>query len=390
MNTKRTEPLMVPDPDALAGVQLLCNSRDPYRTGSEHDALFIRAMQEILLWHQQRSPFFAALLGSQQIDPRAIATIEDLARIPTIHANFFKTHELLSVDRSALCSSLTSSGTTGQKSQMFYDPFTLLSGQQMVAAIFSYYGWNRPDKQTNYLLYAYEPLPASRLGTSHTNTFLCRFAPAARVSYVLRATGTSSHEFDLFGAIRTLQEYEDEGLPVRIFGFPSFLYFTLVRMRDLGISVTLPADSLIFLGGGWKGAAGEQISKSELYALITDRLGIPDDRCREGYGSVEHSVPYVECAHHHLHQPVWSRVLIRDVSSLQPLNDGEPGFLHFLTPHTTSVPAVSVLMGDLAVLHRDCPCGLSTPYFEVLGRAGVSKNRSCAVAAAELLQREAL
>ncbi|ACL17231.1 LuxE/PaaK family acyltransferase [Methanosphaerula palustris] len=390
MNTQRTKPLMVPDPAALASVQLLCNSRDPYRTGPEQDTLFIRAMQEILLWHQQRSPFFAALLESKQIDPLKITRIRDLARIPMVHANFFKTHELLSVDRSTLCSSLTSSGTTGQKSQMFYDPFTLLSGQGMVAAIFSYYEWIKPNQPTNYLLYAYEPAAASRLGTSHTNTFLCKFAQEARVTFALRATGTGSHEFDLFGAIRTLQEYADEGLPVRIFGFPSFLYFTLVRMRDLGLSVTLPPDSLVFLGGGWKGAAGEQIPKLDLYALITDRLGIPDDRCREGYGSVEHSVPYVECSHHHLHQPVWSRVLIRDVTTLEPLDDGEPGFLHFITPHTTSVPAVSVLMGDLAVMHHDCPCGLETPYFEVLGRAGVSKNRSCAVAAAELLQREAL
>jgi hypothetical protein len=44
-------------------------------------------------------------------------------------------------------------------------------------------------------------------------------------------------------------------------------------------------------------------------------------------------------------------------------------------------------MGDLASLHQadTCPCRLQTPYFVVHGRAGVSKNKSCAVAAAELI-----
>jgi hypothetical protein len=45
-------------------------------------------------------------------------------------------------------------------------------------------------------------------------------------------------------------------------------------------------------------------------------------------------------------------------------------------------------MGDMATLHEahTCSCGLNTPYFRILGRAGISKNKSCAVAASELLK----
>ena len=52
------------------------------------------------------------------------------------------------------------------------------------------------------------------------------------------------------------------------------------------------------------------------------------------------------------------------------------------------MPAHSVIMGDLASLHdgATCNCGLLTPYFKIHGRAGVSKNKSCALAASELLK----
>ena len=47
----------------------------------------------------------------------------------------------------------------------------------------------------------------------------------------------------------------------------------------------------------------------------------------------------------------------------------------------------ALVMGDLALLHPagSCACGTPTPWFEILGRAGTSSNKSCAAAAAELL-----
>jgi hypothetical protein len=81
-------------------------------------------------------------------------------------------------------------------------------------------------------------------------------------------------------------------------------------------------------------------------------------------------------------------VFIRDVKTLKPLNYGETGFLQFITPYITSVPVHSVLMNDLARLYpgKECGCGIKSPYFEIIGRAGTSKNKSCAVAAAELMK----
>jgi hypothetical protein len=67
---------------------------------------------------------------------------------------------------------------------------------------------------------------------------------------------------------------------------------------------------------------------------------------------------------------------------------GQRGFIQFVSPYITSSPAHSVVMSDLAVLHRaeECGCGLTTDWFELLGRASHNKARSCALAASELIK----
>ncbi|MER6262080.1 acyl-protein synthase [Streptomyces sp900105245] len=379
-------PVEVPDPAALGRVQALCDLAEPYASGAGPDALFAAAMAETHAWHAERSAFFAGLLADPPEDPAP--TIGAGVRAPLVPAAFFKRHEILSIPRDEVFLHLTSSGTTGQKSQMFFDEWTIRSAQRMVARIFDHYGWITPEQPVNYLLYSYEPAPSLKLGTSFTDNYLCDFAPARHTTHALRHTG-GGHEFDVHGCIAALRRYAEDDAPVRILGFPAFLYFTLERMRALGAEpLRLPAGSLVILGGGWKGHADREIGKEAFRAEVTELLGIPGDRIRDTFGSVEHCVPYVECAHHRLHVPVWSRAAVRDTATIRPLPYGEPGFLHLVSPYITAVPAHSVVMGDLASLHpgEECPCPSPTDWFTVHGRAGVSRNRSCAVAAAELMK----
>jgi phenylacetate-coenzyme A ligase PaaK-like adenylate-forming protein len=375
----------------MQNIQSLCDLSNPYDVSKESDALFVKAMRENLEWHREQNRFFARLLESCSFEIQSLKSAEDCANVPFVLANFFKAHEQISIPKEKVSVHLTSSGTTGQKSQMFFDDWSLGSAQRMIDFIFEHNGWWTADKPANYLLYSYETKSDSKLGTAYTDNFLCKYAPVNRVFYSLRLTGSDSHEFDLFGCIETLKEFEKEGLPVRIFGFPAFLHFTIERMRALEMPpLKLSPESFVFLGGGWKGNADKAIDKRDLYRAVTEQLGIPDKRIRDGFGSVEHCIPYIECEYHEFHVPVWSKVFIRDVKTLAPVGLRGKGFLHLVSPYITSVPAASVLMGDLASLHEgsECPCSLTTPYFIVHGRAGLSKNKSCAVAAAELIGKE--
>ena len=387
------EPIQVPDPSALPSVQKICDINEPFRTDADTDELFLQAMREIMQWHYERCPFYRSLLDREKFSPARLKATGDLPAIPFIHANFFKTHAIKSVSDEDIEITLTSSGTMGQKSRMFFDHWSIASGRRMVDYVFDHFGWYEPGKETNYLVSNYEPEAGSTRGTTNTSRFLTKYAPARYISYVLRLTGEGTHEFDLFGSIEVLKRYEAEAIPVRLIGFPSFIFFILERMKKLGVKdLRLPEDSLVFFAGGWKGYADRQLSKPELYGRLGEQLGIPGIRCRDGYGSVEHSVPYVECDRHHMHVPVWSRAFIRDVKTLEVLGYGQPGYLSFVTPYITSVPAISVVMGDLAVMHppEACGCGIETPWFDIAGRAGLSKNKSCAVSAAELLKKEAV
>lgn len=380
-----TNELIVPDLSRLANVQkvsLTCAK--PYE--SMLDADFLEAMREITAWHMENSVFYRNLAEQESFTPANIKTKADLADIPTVLAHFFKEHEVLSVPREDVALHLTSSGTTGQKSQVFFDNWSIRAPQTMLDRIFEHYDWVTPKQKVNYLLYTYETEEGSKLGTAYTDHYLCKYAPADEVSIALRLQGDGSHNFDFSGVLAALRRFEAVGLPVRIFGFPAFLAETLERMDQLGITLKLHADSLVFLGGGWKGKASKAIPKKELYAQATRVLGIPDARLRDGFGSVEHCIPYVECAHHEFHVPVWSEVIIRDVKTLEPITAGV-GFLSFVSPYMTSMPAHAVVMGDLASLHANCPCGNARPFFRLQGRAGTTQNKSCAIAAAEILGR---
>ena len=63
--------------------------------------------------------------------------------------------------------------------------------------------------------------------------------------------------------------------------------------------------------------------------------------------------------------------------------------MNVISPMNTGVPVPSLLLGDMAVKHPagSCGCGNPAPWFELLGRAGTSRNKSCAIAASEILRR---
>jgi phenylacetate-coenzyme A ligase PaaK-like adenylate-forming protein len=372
----------------LPHVNALCAITDPYCTDKASDQLFDAAMRELTLYHCDNSPGYERWLNINGLNRQQLAQLQDWSQLPAIFAHYFK-QQLVSSTTSMDAMEFTSSGTGGQKSRMRYDTRSLDAAQRMVDRIFDYYGWNTPQQPCNYLLLSYQPVVDTTLGTTHTDQFLCKYAPVNQVCYALRNNG-HGHEFDPFGVIHALQNFAKQQLPVRIFGFPAFLWFTLERMHAMGLpALQLHPESLLSLGGGWKTHINQAIDKITLYQRVGEQLGIPDNRCRDGYGAVEHPVPYIECSNHHFHLTSYGRVYIRHTETLSVQPYGAAGFLQLVSPYITSCPAHSVIMNDLAVLHPadSCGCGLATDWFEFLGRAGVSKSRSCALAASELIKR---
>ena len=132
------------------------------------------------------------------------------------------------------------------------------------------------------------------------------------------------------------------------------------------------------------------MDKPQLYAEVLDRLSIPEEAVHEVFSVVEHPIIYWDCPRHHFHVPVFSRVVIRDPETLEPLPYGRPGLVDLMTPLLKSAPLLSILTDDLGVLHpgESCGCGCGAPWLEVLGRVGMSEIKTCAAGAEEYQRGE--
>lgn len=358
-----------------------------YAASPEHDTAFVAAMREALGWHLEHHEAYRELCRQAGFGLEDLRTIADVPRVPHVFVNVFKTHELLSIDRAEVALNLTSSGTTGQKSQIFFDADSLRRGLAMVDLAHEEMGLYRPDLQTNYVIFAYDPNEAKNVGTAFTDSNITKYAPKKRSYHALRwDEAAGSFTFREAETLAVIQAYAEEGLPVRFLGFPAFLHRLMTRLRAEGRRYQLGPSSYVMTGGGWKKSESERIEFDTFLSEVEEVLGIPAGNVRDGYGMVEHGVPYLQCEHHRFHIPTFARAYARDVGTLEVLPFGEVGFLHLLTPYNLAMPALSLLTSDLATIETDCPCGRETPTISLQGRAGIRKNKGCAISAAQLLK----
>ena len=364
--------------------QRLFHHRDPYDHRGT-DALFLRAMRECCAFHFAHCPEYRAILEHLDFRPDQLQRTEDLARLPVLPTALFKGNTLFSLPEWRMPIQATSSGTGGQLSQVGFEPSGLLCGLDMVLRLgrlhrlFSL----RP---AHYVLLGYQPHPSNRTAVTKTARGTTFFAPALSRTYALKY-GSQGYAPDLDGVIRALVKHSCSSFPVRMVGFPSYTYFVLREMAGRGLSLSLKSGSRIMLGGGWKQFYTQQVDKQVLYDLTGEVLGIPEDHITEFFGAVEHPILYCDCARHHFHVPVYSRVIIRDVTTLEPVPMGTPGLVNLLTPMVYGTPLLSVMTDDLGILHPggECGCGCPAPWLELMGRVGLKRIKTCAAGAAELL-----
>lgn len=355
---------------------------------AEHDALFLEAMREASAWHLERSEVFRNLATKRGFTPDSLRGIDDVAEVPALFVNAFKQYEILSVPREAVVLTLTSSGTSGQKSQIMFDQTSLDRGLRMVDRVFDAMGLKRPEQVVNYILFAYDPEEAKQVGTSYTDDNLTNLTQKGKVYHALR-WNSEKREFEFRPAecYAKLLEYAEDGLPVRLLGFPAFLHRLVQYHQESGAPpLNLGPESYVLTGGGWKTSEKSAIDKDHFISEVSETLGIPPGNLRDGYGLVEHGIAYIECEHHRFHVPAFARAFTRDVATLEVLPDGEVGFLHLVTPYMRSMPTISLLTSDLAKVGHHCPCGRNSGTIVLQGRAGTRKNKGCAITAAQLLK----
>ncbi len=365
----------------------LLRHHDPYdHTGT--DQWFTEALTANAAHHATHCASYEDILKQFECDLSTIQTVEDIAQIPPLPTVYFKRHQMHSAPLKKMVIKATSSGTTsGKKSMIGMRYKDLYNGFKMIWKLFKYHKlWSL--KRVNYFIFGYEPTKHVDLVNMKSANGFTYVAPAKKRIYAMRWDNASGgFKVDLDTMKEGLIKAAKQRHPIRTIGFPAYTYFLLKAMQEEGIALQMPKGSLVTIGGGWKEFYTEAVDKQAFYDLVKQVLGIEEKNIIEFFGAVEHPVVMPDCEYHRIHVPVYSRVIIRDPETLEPLPKKAVGIINFLSPMNQTTPLTSVMTDDLGILHEGCECGLKAPWLEIIGRVGMKDIATCAQGAETLLNK---
>jgi len=341
----------------------------PFSLRCEEKAeLYRHALSDLTKHHYERCPEYRRVLDVLGFSPRLVDNIED---VPFIPVRLFKEYDLLSVDRSQVVKTMTSSGTTGQSvSRVFLDRDTS-AGQTRVLTkvVSSFIG----KKRLPMLVVDTRGAVRNRDLFSARGAGILGFSMfGSDVSYAL----DDDMQADIPGMQAFLERHQGED--VLLFGFTSIIWEHFCTSLAAA-GVRLPLDTGILIhGGGWKKLAERAVDNAAFKKAIGDVSGVT--RIYNYYGMVEQAGSiFMECQEGRLHASVFSEVLIRDHRDFSSLPVGREGLVQLLSLLPLSYPGHSILSEDVGEIvgQDDCPCGRAGKYFEIHGRIQDAEVRGC-------------
>lgn len=298
-------------------VDRLINYPGAFIIDKKADSLFLEAMQSSVKHHYNNNNKFRNYFIVNNFTPEKLKTFSDLEKMPFISVNVFKREKLISVNEKNIKLTLTSSGTTGLKSAIYLDKLSLERIEKIVFNVFSSFGMTDRKNPCNYLMFTYDTKYASDVGTAWSDELLSGLTAIKSMEFVLKFDSEKKDFYpDFEGSFNYLLNISKENLPLRILGFPAYLYEFYIKFKNKK-KFSFPKNSFVITGGGWKTLKDREIPKNEFRKEISRWLGIPSENIRDLLGMVEHGVPYVECENGNFHIPAYSRVFARDPISLR-------------------------------------------------------------------------
>mgnify|MGYP006277773163 CR=1 FL=1 len=329
-------------------------------------AVLLPHLNELNAHHDRHCPAFRRLRTATKLPLQA----SDYTELPMLATALFKHRQLSSIASDTLYKTLTSSGTTGEASQITLDRTTAnLQSKALIKILQQFIG-----KQRLPMLIIDAP------GVQHEQThFTARSAGALGLALAGR-----DHHYALtpemqpdWAAIESFGErYASH--PVLLFGFTYMIWqYLLVPLNQANKTLYLP-HGILFHSGGWKQLAHRAVDQATFDQHCKASLGI--QRVHNFYGMAEQTGSiFIACEQGYLHAPVMADVLIRDRDTLAPLPHGQRGLIQVFSGLPLSYPGHSLLTEDMGVClgEDDCPCGRQGRYFQVHGRLANAPAKGC-------------
>ncbi|MCE1246594.1 MAG: hypothetical protein LWY06_08120 [Firmicutes bacterium] len=365
----------------------LIDLKEPFVFSNERDIMFLEAMQESFNHHYNNCPVYQTICRLEGFSPEHFQSYNDIFYIPHIFVSVTDTGKLLSVPENEVKTIRKSSDAPGGAGAVCFDSITLNRIRKIIFNIYQDFDMAKHSVKSNCILFSCKEKLTGEGANPLSDIYLNSLANINELVYALKwNTSANAYEPDFDSVSEALARFAEADAPLLIIGFPA-----LISEIRTGYPVENPSpfafgkDSYLITGGGWSTKTGENIDKGEFRKTISQWLGIPQKNIREIYGMEEHGVPYCECECGKMHIPVYSRVVVRDPETMRILPDNIPGLFHFYTPYVNSFPALSLLTTDTGIVSDNCECGRNSPYIEVVGRAGIARQRGSAVKALDFL-----
>ena len=334
----------------------------------EKNRLITKELVELTERHRANCKEYSNILHGLRYDP---SLVRDASDIPFFPVRLFKEMDLLSIPRTEVFKTMTSSGTTGQSvSKIFVDRETAMMQQKVLLKIL---GDHVGPKRIPILVIDTPSVMKDR------KTFTARGAAiigleimAKNMTFVLNEdmslnTDTLNQFLEKYGGERYL-----------IFGFTFMIWqFLYEYVRDNGLKYDL-SNGYLMTGGGWKKLQNKSVSQEEFQDRMKKEFGII--RFLDHYAMVEQTgCIYLECECHHLHASIYSDVFIRNPDDFTLCGIGQKGIIQTVSVLPHSYPGHSVLTEDLGMIQGedDCPCGRKGKYIKILGRIKEAEMRGC-------------
>jgi anaerobic magnesium-protoporphyrin IX monomethyl ester cyclase len=321
-------------------------------------------------------PIYRRYCEKRGISPENISSWD---QIPTLSTEVFKATELAMFSSDRVRTFMTS-GTTRpeERGKVHYDEGGL---RLMDATIYeAASAFLFPDRiKTILLIIAPSPDIVPHMIMSYGMNRLKEYFGLPQSRFLIGKEG-----FDIRVLVDELNRTEAEGIPITICGGSSGFINFFDFCRERSLRFRLPPGSRTLDAGGFKGKSRE-VKREEFVSDCEDFLGIAKDYCINLLGMTEVSSQFYDNALRNAFKginipkakinPPWTRTLVVDPDTLEPLPPGKMGLLrHFDLGNRGHILAIQT--DDLG---RIIPEG-----FEIFGRTQEGEARGCSLTIDEM------
>lgn len=339
--------------------------------GKEKERIFLNEMKNSLIFHYENCEPYRRFCESQGFDPCKEFSLTD---IPYLPVSIFKELRLISVPEKDILRNIHSSATrSGKPSSVYLDRVSMSRQVRGLTSIME----NFIGKERRDFIFLDSPETIRSVGgeLSSRATVMRSLLPFSKKSFFILDNDLKLNKEALKDAL------EKVGEKVCFYGF-TFIVYQFVQNTDKAVSEFFEKirDSLVLHSGGWKRLNNLKVEKREFNTGVSGFLKTKPENVIDLYGMVEHlGIIYPDCEYGYKHVPVFSDVIIRDVNTLEPVENGKSGFIQLMSPIPHSYPGVSIISDDIGkvVVDDECKCGRRGKAFLFEGRAEKSEIRGC-------------